>query len=58
MKRQLHLNLFIHSRGHHEAFWRHPLAPPLALTDIRYRPSPDYSPAADRDTTGAGEQQP
>ena len=24
MKRQLHLNLFIHSRGHHEASWRHP----------------------------------
>jgi len=35
-KRQLHLNLFIHSRGHHEAAWRHPLASPLALTDIRY----------------------
>ncbi len=36
MTRQLHLNLFIHSRGHHEASWRHPLASPLALTDIRY----------------------
>src|SRR5215213_3986666 len=36
MERQLHLNLFIHSRGHHEASWRHPLASPLALTDIRY----------------------
>jgi FMN-dependent oxidoreductase (nitrilotriacetate monooxygenase family) len=36
MKRQLHLNLFIHSRGHHEASWRHPLASPLALTDVRY----------------------
>jgi len=36
MKRQLHLNLFIQSRGHHEASWRHPLASPLALTDIRY----------------------
>ena len=36
MKRQLHLNLFIHSRGHHEASWRHPEASPLALTDIRY----------------------
>jgi len=35
-KRQLHLNLFIHSRGHHEASWRHPLASPLPLTDIRY----------------------
>src|SRR5579871_3144924 len=36
MKRQLHLNLFIHGRGHHEASWRHPLSSPLALTDIRY----------------------
>ena len=36
MKRQLHLNLFIHSRGHHEASWRHPDASPLPLTDIRY----------------------
>jgi FMN-dependent oxidoreductase (nitrilotriacetate monooxygenase family) len=36
MKRQLHLNLFIQSRGHHEASWRHPAASPLALTDIRY----------------------
>src|SRR5215813_5932989 len=36
MKRQLHLNLFIHSRGHHEASWRHPRSSPLALTDIRY----------------------
>ena len=36
MKRQLHLNLFIHSRGHHEASWRHRTASPLALTDIRY----------------------
>src|SRR5260221_14600961 len=36
MKRQLHLNLFIHSRGHHEASWRHPAASPLALTDIKY----------------------
>jgi FMN-dependent oxidoreductase (nitrilotriacetate monooxygenase family) len=36
MKRRLHLNLFIHSRGHHEAAWRHPAASPLALTDIRY----------------------
>lgn len=36
MRRQLHLNLFIHSRGHHEASWRHPAASPLALTDIGY----------------------
>jgi FMN-dependent oxidoreductase (nitrilotriacetate monooxygenase family) len=36
MARQLHLNLFIHGRGHHEAAWRHPAASPLALTDIRY----------------------
>jgi FMN-dependent oxidoreductase (nitrilotriacetate monooxygenase family) len=36
MSRQLHLNLFIHSRGHHEASWRHPAASPLALTDIGY----------------------
>jgi FMN-dependent oxidoreductase (nitrilotriacetate monooxygenase family) len=35
-QRQLHLNLFIHSRGHHEASWRHPDTSPLALTDIRY----------------------
>ena len=36
MTRQLHLNLFIHGRGHHEAAWRHPSASTLALTDIRY----------------------
>src|SRR5215471_8001059 len=36
MKRQLHLNLFIHSRGHHEASWRHRDSSPLPLTDIRY----------------------
>src|SRR3989440_5500336 len=36
MKRQLPLNLFFHSRGHHEASWRHPAPSPLALTDIRY----------------------
>ena len=36
MPRQLHLNLFIHSRGHHEASWRHPASSPLPLTDIRY----------------------
>jgi FMN-dependent oxidoreductase (nitrilotriacetate monooxygenase family) len=32
----MHLNLFIQSRGHHEASWRHPQASPLPLTDIRY----------------------
>ena len=36
MKRQVHLNLFIHSRGHHEAAWRHPDASPYLLTDFRY----------------------
>jgi FMN-dependent oxidoreductase (nitrilotriacetate monooxygenase family) len=36
MPGQLHLNLFIHARGHHEAAWRHPAASPLALTDIAY----------------------
>ncbi|MGE0260452.1 MAG: LLM class flavin-dependent oxidoreductase, partial [Alphaproteobacteria bacterium] len=36
MQRQLHLNLFFHSRGHHEASWRHPGSSPLPLTDIRY----------------------
>lgn len=35
-KRQLHLNLFIQSRGHHEASWRHPASSPRALTDIEY----------------------
>src|SRR5262245_21252126 len=36
MKRQLHLNLFIHSRGHHEASWSHLDSSRLPLTDIRY----------------------
>lgn len=36
MKRQLHLNLFINSRGHHEASWRHPKSSPLPLTDVAY----------------------
>ncbi len=36
MTRHMHLNLFIHGRGHHEAAWRHPDASPLKLTDIRY----------------------
>ncbi|MEM9682526.1 MAG: NtaA/DmoA family FMN-dependent monooxygenase, partial [Pseudomonadota bacterium] len=36
MDRQLHFNLFMNSRGHHEASWRHPDASDLPLTDIRY----------------------
>lgn len=32
----MHLNLFIQSRGHHEASWRHPEASPKALTDIAF----------------------
>lgn len=36
MIRRMHLNLFIQSRGHHEASWRHPDSSPLALTDIGY----------------------
>ena len=36
MKRQLHLNLFISGKGHHEASWRHPDSSGLASTDIRY----------------------
>ena len=36
MSRQLHLNLFVHGRGHHEAAWRHPAASTLKLTDIDY----------------------
>ena len=32
----MHINLFIQSRGHHEAAWRHPKSSQLALTDIRY----------------------
>jgi hypothetical protein len=34
--RQLHLNLFIHGRGHHEAACRHPTASQLPLTAIRH----------------------
>lgn len=34
-KRQLHINLFISSRGHHEASWRHPDSSRLPSTDIR-----------------------
>ena len=36
MKRQLHLNLFIQSRGHHEAAWNHPDASSRLLTDVSY----------------------
>ena len=32
----MHLNLFIQSRGHHEASWRHPKSSKLPLTDIQY----------------------
>jgi FMN-dependent oxidoreductase (nitrilotriacetate monooxygenase family) len=32
----MHINLFIQSRGHHEAAWRHPKSSRLPLTDIRY----------------------
>lgn len=35
MKKEFHLNLFIYSRGHHEASWRHPLSSPRALTDVQ-----------------------
>lgn len=36
MVRQMHLNLFIQGKGHHEASWRHPKSSCLALTDIEY----------------------
>ena len=36
MTRRMHLNLFIHGRGHHEAAWRHSGASTLPLMDIRY----------------------
>ena len=36
MTREMHINLFIHGRGHHEAAWRHPDASTLPLTDIHY----------------------
>ena len=32
----MHLNLFIHGRGHYEESWRHPASSPLALTDVEY----------------------
>lgn len=34
MTRQLHLNLFLMSRGHHEGAWRHPGSNHKALTDL------------------------
>lgn len=35
-KKQLHLNLFILSTGHHEASWRHPDAEPELATSVGY----------------------
>ncbi|AJE48829.1 LLM class flavin-dependent oxidoreductase [Celeribacter indicus] len=34
MARQLHLNLFLMPRGHHESAWRHPAAVDRKLTDL------------------------
>ncbi|MGD9830428.1 MAG: LLM class flavin-dependent oxidoreductase [Hyphomicrobiaceae bacterium] len=36
MQTQLHLNLFIYARGHHEAAWRHPKATPRPIMDIHH----------------------
>ena len=36
MTRQMHLNLFILGKGHHEAAWRHPGASQLPVSDIDY----------------------
>ena len=36
MKEYINLNLFIQSRGHHEAAWNHPDASTKSLTDITY----------------------
>lgn len=36
MTRELHLNLFINGRGHHEAAWRHDGSTRQALTDVAY----------------------
>lgn len=36
MSRELHLNLFIHGRGHHETAWRHPSSTKKALSDLGY----------------------
>lgn len=34
MPRQLHLNLFLMPRGHHESAWRHPASSARSLTDL------------------------
>lgn len=36
MKRQMHINLFIHGCGHHRAAWRHPNSRVEQQGDIRY----------------------
>ncbi|UZF93465.1 LLM class flavin-dependent oxidoreductase [Bosea sp. NBC_00550] len=36
MSRELHLNLFINGRGHHETAWRHPASTKRALSDLAY----------------------
>lgn len=36
MARELHLNLFINGRGHHETAWRHPASTKKALSDLSY----------------------
>lgn len=36
MSRELHLNLFINGRGHHEAAWRHDASTRKILTDLSY----------------------
>ncbi|MGI9521695.1 MAG: LLM class flavin-dependent oxidoreductase [Hyphomicrobiaceae bacterium] len=36
MSKTMHLNLFIHNRGHHEAAWRHPKATKMSVYDVRY----------------------
>lgn len=36
MSRELHLNLFIHGRGHHETAWRHPASTKRSLSDLSY----------------------
>jgi FMN-dependent oxidoreductase (nitrilotriacetate monooxygenase family) len=34
--KQLHINVFVSSTGHHEASWRHPDASPQSNTDVKY----------------------